>query len=539
MPVKGACKSCGECDTKTRCEPYRGDLRRYGGSAIRFTADGFDCALPVSFDSFSACSFSCLYCFSNFMTRDSARKKGEDPKTGVINPADWVKAQRGDVGVASVKVLDDILAGRPGKNVGISYDVYREALNFGHKKRCPMQWGALGDPFDNIERNQGFAFEVMDVIQRHRQPTRISTKGGALIAEPAYLDRIDPELYWVAFSLITPDDELLSRIDRWAPNATQRLAAMKELSRRGVSTSLRFRPAMPGVSDSTPKHPRANLELIERAAEAGARSISLEVLFYPQIRPHHVQTMMDEVENIAGKRLEGWYKKTSVQTNCLRSSRAWKEDFMMSTIEKAKECGLFIGVSDPHFKEESESGCCCGIPDDDPIFGGWQRHNALEALLKAKRTGEEITAKDGVPAWAEKVHYEAMVCVTGPKKIYLRNQGLNWGSMMRDQWNNAKDPRGPLLYFEGGLRTNGKVDEDGDILYRYGDPPRKFMPNPPLWKFHPDVKPLLVANPDRSKYPPRRDRAPEPEIARPETLTPLPKMVQAKKKKRAPKKKGE
>ena len=46
------CRSYGwECLDNKQCEPVRKKLRSYAG--IRHTADGFDCALPVTIDSHS------------------------------------------------------------------------------------------------------------------------------------------------------------------------------------------------------------------------------------------------------------------------------------------------------------------------------------------------------------------------------------------------------------------------------------------------------------------------------------------------------
>ena len=67
---------------------------------------------------------------------------------------------------------------------------------------------------------------VVDFIKlcnKYNQPVRISTKGNLFLTDE-YLDAISekPHLYWVAFSIITPDDERLAKIDRYAPSATEK-----------------------------------------------------------------------------------------------------------------------------------------------------------------------------------------------------------------------------------------------------------------------------------------------------------------------------
>jgi len=72
---------------------------------------------------------------------------------------------------------------------------------------CPVQLGALTDPTDNIERQQGWLLDYFKIANKYGKPTRMSTKGNMFLLDE-YLDGISerPELYWVAFSLITPDD---------------------------------------------------------------------------------------------------------------------------------------------------------------------------------------------------------------------------------------------------------------------------------------------------------------------------------------------
>ena len=70
------CKAAGlACADFTKCKPVReafaaNAVRDYNG--IRLTADGFDCALPLTIDSHSSCAYECLYCFSDNIIGHSA-----------------------------------------------------------------------------------------------------------------------------------------------------------------------------------------------------------------------------------------------------------------------------------------------------------------------------------------------------------------------------------------------------------------------------------------------------------------------------------
>ena len=115
-----------------------------------------------------------------------------------------------------------------------------------------------------IERQRGWFREFIDLCIEFNQPVRISSKG-TVMGEPDYLERLAkaPHLFWFAFSIISPDDKLIGKVDKGAPVTSQRIAAMKAVTDIGCKASLRFRPMMPGLSDATPDYPRAYQSLIE------------------------------------------------------------------------------------------------------------------------------------------------------------------------------------------------------------------------------------------------------------------------------------
>lgn len=460
------CAECGECPKGTLCDSIRQPLRAYSG--IRPTSDGFDCALPISIDSHSVCSYACLYCFSDNLI--SHRETRQRP-----------------VGQTRLSALERIFAGEGGKHGAI----IRKALRYDKKRNgypCAVQLGAICEPLDNIERNQGWFLKFADIAHKYNQPIRVSTKG-KLIAEPEYLRKVGehPELWWFAFSIITTDDELLERIDRQAPNATERLKAMKALSDIGISTSLRLRPIMAGITDSTPKHPKAYAELIERAAEAGAKAISYEVGFVPGAMTEDLRRRWATIEDLAGVPYRSLYRSFGRIQACTRPSYLWTENIMHAIYEKAKECGLTVGVSDPAWKQLTESGCCCGILPDDPVFGNWEPENATNRLLESKLTGCEIRATDIIPPWAYDHQLQGIVARdAGPLTVY-DGRHKSWADYLWETWNFIEKQRSPLNYFQGAIvpiRKEPSTYREGaiEIIYKYKGLERQHPDKLPYWK---------------------------------------------------------
>lgn len=349
-------------------------------------------------------------------------------------------------------------------------EVYRMALKYDKKKNgypCPIQLGAICDPADNIERQQGWLLKFLEISHKYNQPIRISTKG-KLLRQKDYLEVIGhhPELLWVAFSIITPDDELLEKIDKRAPNCTERLKTMKALTNIGVKCSLRFRPMLPGLSDRTPKYEKAYKVLIERAAEAGAVAISAEVGFTPGCATKDLKKRWENMGFVTGIPYLDVYKGFGGIQACTRPSFGWTEEIMHRVCEEAKKHNMTVGVSDPLWKQLTESGCCCGILPDDPVFGNWERENATNAVLNAKRTGDLIYFKDIVPPWAYAKQVMGIVAFAAGPLLKWDGRYTTWSDWLKKNWNNLKADRSPLNYFQGAVIPVGR-DEDKNIIYKY------------------------------------------------------------------------
>lgn len=450
-----ACAGCGMCNDKSVCEEGRRELNDYNG--VRFTSDGFDCALPVSIDSHSVCSYGCLYCFSdNLVTHRDARARA--------------------IGETSLAFIESIFSGRGGKEA----EKFRSALKYDRKRNgfpTAVQLGAICDPCDRIERQQGWLIEFIRLAIKYNQPIRMSTKGNILLM-PDYRKEIEkaPHLFWVAFSIITPDDEIIEQIDRTAPNATQRIRVMKMLSSIGVKTSLRFRPIMPGISDYTKKHPYAYRELIERCADAGAKAISYEVMFTPGAITIDLRRRWEMLSKISGIDYISLYKQFGRNISCNRPPYTWTENIMHAIRDDAKKNGLVVGVSDPVWKQLGETGCCCGILPDDPVFGNWQEESATNQLIISRDTGKEIYIDDVTPGWA-KVVKKVDLCAAGagPTTVYSRLHET-WADSLKKNWNNVKLQRSALNYFQGAIIPVRK-DENGNLVYVYRGLERKNKPN--------------------------------------------------------------
>ena len=411
-----------------------------GYTGIGLSSDAMDCCIPLRIDSRNFCAHFCRYCFTdNLRTKPTGRKQ------------------------LSINELERFLSGK-------AENRYHKALYPLLQTDCPVQLGGLSDPFDAMELQTGWAKEAIPKFVEHDVPVRISTKGGDVLQKPEYLRLFEanPELFWVAFSIVTPDDDLLLEIDRGAPKASSRLAAMKELSKIGVKTSLRFRPFLPGVSD------RKWEELLERAKEASAQAVSFEFIFIKRGLTARKKLDYKDMYKMMGYPNFGeeWKESSHRSETLARGSKYDKYRMIMDIRQKAHELGMTFAISDPHFKELGDTMCCCGFPDTgDKYFSRFSRANMTSILVEAKRlhdagTPRTYTFRDVFPEWLKNFKIGDCVNLSSWDKHELNKYVTVWDSF-RDKWNDPENPRGPYIYFRGVLVPLEGLDDEGDKKYIY------------------------------------------------------------------------
>ena len=420
-------------------------------SGIRFSSDGADCSVPLAIDSRNFCTFKCVYCFGQNLMRNPDR-----------NPALRQKKQ------LSIKRLEKFL-NRELKDP-VSLAAY-PLLDAG----VPVQLGALGDSFDETELVTTWAKQAIPLFRKYRVPVRIGTKGGRVLQLPEYLRLFenDSDMFWFAFSIICNDDDLVSKIDIRAPVTSERLRAMSLLTKLGCKASLRFRPFLPGVSDTFPGGPPNAWEvLIDRCHEAGARAISYEWLFLNRNNTPRQESLNQHLfEKMGNPNFGEYWKKNSPKESAMRGKKLDKYEMTMRIKEKVLGLGWTFGISDPHYREENTTFSCCAFPDDDPWFGKYNRDQLTRVLVEGRRAYDEgrpwsVTFSDWVPDWAKKI--KKRMCVSlGDAHTHKKYQYQTIADDWRNKWNNPNKARGPEIYFRESLVPTGTDEATGDLIYEY------------------------------------------------------------------------
>lgn len=417
------------------------DKGNYGSP--RWTYEILDCAMPMTFDTYSNCAHQCLYCFSFFQR---AVGSGAD---------DYLHHKVRSVDVERVKrMFTD-----PDKHAG-------QFKNY-IKRRMTLQWGGLSDGFDWYEKKFGKSLELLQFFREIDYPLSISTKGVWFVDDERYRKVLKgaKNVHW-KYSIITDNEEHVAKLEPGVPSAAARFLALKKLGELGCPTTLRFRPFVLGTSEHSID------SMFESARDAGCYSVTTEFLGWESRASNTSLQRLEMMSKVLGYDVMKFYRDNSAHASgLLRLNYDLKRPYITRMKEKAKECGLKFFVSDAHHKEDSFHAGCCGLPSDGPL-SNVNRGQYAEAILIAKKNGVvkwsdiaedarsllsdvELTAAEGfnIGTTGEKV-----------KRVYQ-----SVFDYMHDIWNNPKSWQSPARYF-GGALVPGQTDENGDIVYVYNKP---------------------------------------------------------------------
>jgi DNA repair photolyase len=358
--------------------------------------------------------------------------------------------------------VDKVLKLLDGKGTGTDKIFYERFI----KPKKAIQWGALGDPFCNFERNRGTALPILKKMNELQLPVSFSTKGTWFVNDERYMSifREHPENWHFKFSIITSNAEKAKIVERAVDSPQERFKAMKKLSDMGIATTLRLRPFFIGLSDLDLE------ETIRNAKEAGAISVSTEFFCLDIRASFTLKERYKELSRVLGYDIWKFYKKHSRAKGYLRLNRTLKRPYMEKLQELCKKYELKLYVSDPDFKEVSCHGSCCGIPQRPP-FNNYCKSQLCELLCFMRDNKKEtISWSEYYELFKEDFKWQEEVPSACPHNFgdtqnARKHKNESCLEYARNAWNNPKSEKSPFKYFNGLLEPQG-LDKNKDIIYR-------------------------------------------------------------------------
>ena len=408
----------------------------------RWTNELLDCSMPMTFDTYSACSYNCLYCFAFFQKSHSlGKKEGES--------SNYQKNEVRPVNTEKIKAMFD--------------PDYKGQFGSYIKNRFVMQWGGMADQFDENERAQGKTLELLKTLRKINYPLCFSTKATWFLKDDRYREVFAGVENWdCKFSIINLDPQRSRRMEVKVDSPQARLEAIKEYTKLTKSNAiLRLRPFIIGFTDREGEY----LELIKQARDAGATAVTTEFLCLDGRADDKLKARYNAMSKLTGYDILDFYKNNSNSTGYYRLTRKAKEPYVKKMKELCDKLGMRFYVSDAHFKEYSSNGSCCGLNESC----NYSRGQFTEALIIAKTKGKVYFSD--IRASAEKIfdgiHYERLEgynIKTPTNRVKYKNYSTL--DFFRSKWNNPNDANSPYKYFGGVLKPIG-LDDNKDVIYEY------------------------------------------------------------------------
>ena len=419
----------------------------------RWTNEIFDCSMPMTFDTYSKCSYHCLYCFS--FNQKAHCLHGYDsskytPEIRSVNPA------------KVIKLFDSALAGDD-SDISQAYSQFFPYI----QARRIMQWGGLADGFDEWERRFGVTLELLKYFDSIDYPLSFSTKGAWWTKDARYMDLFRRHTHngHVKISIITADQEKAHAIEKGVPTPEQRLDAIKRLADIGVHVTLRLRPFIIGVSSDWQ-------ELISRAKQSGADSVTTEFFCMESRADEEMKARYAEMSEVCNFDIWEIYQNYSNQQGYKRLNRQIKAPIIYAMRDYCHQLGMRFHVSDAHCRECNDACNCCGVP---PEWNVSQRGHIGEAVIIAREKGfvRFSNIADGVNDFFGGFRwYIAEGFNKTNQAKAARFYSTTMAEFIRNNWNNIYSGTSPAKAYDGILIPHD-VDENGDVVYRYNEKMRR------------------------------------------------------------------
>lgn len=332
------------------------------------------------------------------------------------------------------------------------------------KKRIPMQWGGLSEPFDLREKELGISLQLLKFFREIDYPVSFSSKSVWHLKDDRYRDVLKgAKNFHVKVSIITYDEEKARIIEKGVPTPKERVWAIGEYAKLGIAAvNLRLRPFIIGVTNPT------HTELIKAVAEMGAYGVSTEFFCLEARAADNVKARYKIISAVAGYDIWEFYRRFSVQQGYRRLNYEVKRSYINGIKLLCASNNLKLFVSDANHKEACAYGSCCGVPDTGP-FGNFAKCQFTQAIVIAKEKGE-VHFNDIAQYETEYLKETPYIDATGFNTANLANRAkhryMSMFDHMRATWNKPKNQNSPYRYFDG-LLIPDRLDENNDIVYKF------------------------------------------------------------------------
>jgi len=383
------------------------------------------CSIPLRLDSYSDCQFGCSFCFAK--SRGGMKSSGPSK---AVNPK--LLQQR----------LERVAANR-----------IQGAVDEFLKKRIPIQFGGMTDPFSPWEVRKEVSLRALEILADHNYPTVISTKS-TLIGSPQYAKFLSKGNFYVRISITSINEPLATSVENGVASRRERLELAKHLTDLGVPISVRLQPIIPGFEHEAHR-------TIELAAMAGAKHISAEFLKLPiETNSHEFARLTKDFPNLMAE-----YENSGAQRvgRELVMPASRKAGALFALRKHAEALGLIFGFADNEFLMLNTYKSCCNGADLFLRGASFFERNVL-GVLKSQLGRNRLFLEFPPSAWSPEKsmlsHLKSRSRVDRPELTPQEK----WDEIVRAKWNSAAPRGGPSTYW--GVSNTDELDSAGNKVFK-------------------------------------------------------------------------
>ena len=299
------------------------------------------------------------------------------------------------------------------------------------RKRVPLHFGGMSDPFLLPDSYQYISLEILKTLDKHKYPTLISTKADILRNKDVLKTISGKPHFALQISFSTFDDKIARFVEPGAPRPSKRLEGARRAIDGGTWVACRLQPFFPNQNIDS---------LVCSIKSHGFKHITIEHFKLPIDGKIDLDTL--NLFNIDMREMFPEKKR-------IRRGREWEMPIdlrfnnVISFLNAAKKYHIPIGIGDNGLQHFSSTDCCCGI-DSLPGFGNWLKHNSLVAVQRARLKGQ-ISYRAIADEWAPNSDISRMI----NSKTRLKSVKNTIKNQIREQW--AKNSQFSPTMFYGVL----------------------------------------------------------------------------------------
>lgn len=407
----------------------------------RITSQYVFCPFPFSMDSYDGCTHNCNYCFSYFNYLINQATKGKNFATS-NKPVD-------------IRHIERIFSNKP------RTAKERELCEF-VKRKIPVHWGGITDPFSDIEKKHGVSLQILRIMAKYKYPFIVSTKNKRLVTGEYYelLKKCDAT---VQVSLISTDKRLETIETNPEITIKNRLELIEKAAKAGKKVVVRVQPFIPKFCDDGIE------KLLKEVAKRGAKAVTAEFLkfsIYSLSNPT-LHLVIERMGKKLGFDMVKYYEQNGRGTN---GDREIMPKFKRPSLERMKtlahKYGLEFYCADNECRDLGDGYICCGLTEKEAPRKSELQINKMLFLAKKKGfvTFDDWTSDPDSVEMFKKIGLDWL----NYGNYERRNKTMQMSMFNRAKkiWNSGGKGQQSMSKFFEKMQYMGK-DKKGNSVYKY------------------------------------------------------------------------